>query len=41
MVKVQCSNLVVFTRVGSNPAVRTINYKPTVNSAAHPFEVGK
>ena len=29
------------TRVGSNPVVGTTNPKPTVNSALHPFEVGK
>ena len=29
------------TRVGSNPIVGATNYKPTVNSAVHPSEVGK
>ena len=34
-------NLVVSTRVGSNPVFGTTNRKPTVNSAFHPSEVGK
>ena len=35
------SNHARSTRVGSNPVVGTTNHKPTVNSAVHPFEVGK
>ena len=35
------SNHTKSTRVGSNPVVGTTNYKPTVNSAVHPSEVGK
>ena len=27
--------------MGSNPVVETTNHKPTVNSAVHPYEVGK
>ena len=29
------------TCVGSNPAVRAINHKPSVNSAVHPSKVRK
>ena len=33
-------NLVMSTRVGSNPVVGTTNHKPAVNSSIHPSEVG-
>ena len=35
------SNLVEFTRVGSNPVAGTTNHKPTADSELHPSEVSK
>ena len=35
------SNLVGYTRVGSNPVADSANHKPAANSAVHPSEVGK
>ena len=35
------SNHARSTRVGSNPVVGSTSHKPTVNSTAHPSEVGK
>ena len=35
------SNHARSTGVGSNPVLGTTSRKPTVNSAAHPSEVGK
>ena len=40
-IRCSVSNLVGFTRVGSNPVVGTINHKSTASSAVHPPKVGK
>ena len=40
-IRCSVSNLVGYTRVGSNPVADSANHKPAANSAVHPSEVGK